>query len=473
MMKQTVFSIPAWLIVITLMLVVDARAASLDELGSKPLATIDGATLSLRDLEQELLSREGRQTLDRLLDLQMDSLDWQDVPPEAILVQLHGNRAITRNALVVNLLEQSGSTVRQELINILLVRQALKRLQIDITEEVIDREIARQNKQLAEKFGDTRISLADYVRTHEGKTMEQYRRSLPTQMAAGLHELVYQSAEIDDMTQRDYFMENSTKFLHGEGRRLSVIHIAYVNPNDPEEQKGIASTVTTIHNSIATGTQTFARWWRPFGKNARPSDIDGNAGWIERNGRSPHPQTLPIPSDIMVDVFAADLSNGPVLLSPYLRGPGGYVIRVEEERPESIAGFEEYREQVRDAYIESNLKELTKKTMRQLQAQANDAITIYPFAPLVAARRQENLAWSPLARADGSDAPGCNDEQPSTSTAPTNSTTNAVTAATGSTENNTKTAPNLSTFAVLLIILAGCLSGAVAFVLGKATASRR
>ena len=67
-----------------------------------------------------------------------------------------------------------------------------------------------------------------------------------------------------------------------------------------------------------------------------------------------------------------------------------------------IAGFKEYQQV--DAYV-SNLKELTKKTMRQLQAQANDAIAIYKFAPLVAARRQKILL-GPL-QADGSDAPGC------------------------------------------------------------------
>ena len=243
----------------------------------------------------------------------MEQLDWDLVPPDALLVQLHGNRAITRNALVANLLEQHGGKVRQELINILLVRKALERLNIEITPAVLDREIARQEKQLAARLGDTRISLSDYVRAQEGKTIEQYRRSLSTQMAAGLHELVYQSSDIDELLLQDYFMENSGIFLHPEGRRLSIIHIAYVNPNDPDEQKGVATTMSTVWRSLADDSSDFKRWWQPFGRNARPQDIDGNAGWIDRAGASPYPQTAPIPADIMVDVFAVDLSNGPVL----------------------------------------------------------------------------------------------------------------------------------------------------------------
>jgi hypothetical protein len=441
------------------------HGVAIDETGQKPLATIDGSTLKLSDLEAELLSREGRQALDRLMDLQMEQLNWDAVPPDALLVQLHGNRAITRNALVANLLEQHGGKVRQELINILLVRKALERLNIEITPAVVDREIARQEQRLAEKLGDTRISLGDYIRAQEGKTLEQYRRSLSTQMAAGLHELVFQSSDIDELLLQDFFMENSQLFLHPAGRRLSIIHIAYVNPNDPDEQKGVATTMSTVYRSLADGTSDFKRWWQPFGRNARPQDTGGDAGWIARDGASPHPQTAAIPGDIMVDVFAVDLSKGPVLLPPYLRPNGAYIIRVEDERAEESGSYSELREQVREAYIMRHLSDLTKQTMRQLQAQANDVITIYPFAPLVAERRSQSHAWTPskeqldLLKLHAPTSP----EPPTPQTA----------SAANQTELDKKPTNSLNLFFLLALLGSSLLVGAIGFIAGKAVGASR
>ena len=155
--------------------------------------------------------------------------------------------------------------------------------------------------------------------------------------------------------------------------------------------------------------------------------------------------------------------------TPYLRPNGAYIIRVEDERPEETGTFAELRQAVREEYITRNLAELTKKTMRKLQAQASDLITIHPFAPLVAQRRAESHAWTPsqeqldLLRLH---APNVDDDGAGSAPQPVKDVALASAA-------DSKATNAFGMFHLLILIAVSAVIGAFGFIVGKAVGVSR
>lgn len=369
-------------------------AAGAAPAADRPVVTVNGEDLTLRELENELLQREGVERVLALVERHLKAVDWDALGDDEVLVHVPG-LDVTRRQVAAVLLERDGPEVRTELLNIMLARQAIEAAGIVVDDELLERELERQRRRFAERVaaeGQAGMTFESYLQAREGVTLEQWMAEDGFRMAAGLHELVHRRSEIPLEVLKEHFAEHyDERFAERAAVRLTGIHIPFRTVTidgrqvvDEGHRESLPEVMLMIHAQIASGQIDFATAWRSYGRAYDPQAVDGAIGWVARDGDPDNPGGRAIPAAVMEAAFAADLSDGPALLQPIVHETGVDLIRVEERRGERRPSFDEIRDRVRRDYVETHLDRLTKDLMKRIHREAD--IEYAEWAPLVRGR---------------------------------------------------------------------------------------
>src|SRR5262245_18916586 len=120
-----------------------------EEPASDAVAVVNGETLTLRMLEDSMLRKEGAELVEELVQRELDKMPWTELKDDDVIVQI-ANWRLRRVGLAAQLLGTSAGKVRDELINITLVKQAMAAAGLTVGDEDIKNEIARMQARLDE-----------------------------------------------------------------------------------------------------------------------------------------------------------------------------------------------------------------------------------------------------------------------------------------------------------------------------------
>lgn len=383
-MRLTVRSIPVIFVAFLLLVTFVSHQVAAAELDD-PVVIVNGETITLRALEDELLRKEGVEEAQALVDEFLARIDWSKLSDDDVIVTIAG-QDLTRLDLAAYLLREKGAEVRKELIHITLVRQALTEAGLAVTDELLAAEYERQERRFSEKMaaaGETQVAFADYLRIKEGKTVQAWMAEEGFRMAAALHELVHRKVDPPKELLLQFFkQEYDKRYAKPAGLRLSVITRTWpmVKVGDQEvvdqgRKEGMLATMRRLGQDLQGGKISFPQAWRLWGKPFDPQSVDGDVGWVTRDGTTERSGARAIPGDVMD--LAWDLAWGgtmdvgkPILLPPMAHEAGIDLVRIEARREAQRPTFEAIADQVQYDYVETRLEEFTAAYMERLAIEA-------------------------------------------------------------------------------------------------------
>ena len=351
----------------------------------KPLAvaTINGQDLTLREVEDALLRKEGTDLIEEWVHDHLQKLDYAALKDDDIILSIGFNK-IGRRELADALLRKGAGKVRDELINIRLVEQAIAAAGIVVGEADIDATWERMKRKFEEtqaKTADgTRIDFINYLSVKEKMTPEVFRTQKGFRMLAGLQALVHFQAkdEWKDDELRAWFAAHLELYRQLEGVKLSLIAIPYQPQSGagglPEitaaERERLMKVMDSLYKQVASKQVPFGQVWALY---ARGYDVDvgpgGRAGWVDRAGKRKDPKARAIGSDAMATAW--EITKFPTLLPPLAAGDWGVeIVQVEAHRPAKEPVYEDLRATVKADRIDESLEQRTEALLKQLRHDA-------------------------------------------------------------------------------------------------------
>jgi hypothetical protein len=318
----------------SLLLAAGLLAAEAGPSASTPVVVVGGEPITVRELEDSLLAREGSDQLHTWLREALDGIDWRRLPDDAPVVTI-GNRTLTRRQLALDLLGRQGAEVREELIGIRMVDQALRREGITIDDAALEKEWERIDKGFQDAMaakGQAAVPFAQYLQASQGKTKAQLLAEPGFRMAAGLHLLVDRQVT-GELTEADidgWFTAHRARFDQPEAIDISLITIPYRSqPAEPEERQRLLGVMRSLHAAISRGQPDFSRAWQAYGKAYDPKAADGRVGWVLADG-SRSDGGRAIPAAVLREAWAA---KPPRLMEPVGHDTGVDLVLVHGRRP--------------------------------------------------------------------------------------------------------------------------------------------
>lgn len=362
----------------SLLLFLSLTLLTAGEPGPDPaVVTIDGETITLRELENELLAREGLELAIELVREHAGRIDWTALGDRDPVLAL-GGWQLSRERLATELLRQHADGVIKELIAIHLVEQALRREGVVVGDLLLDREEERYRRRFAERLaaeGLPDMPFADYLRQEEGMSLAELRQERGFRMAAGLHGLVHLTAEIPEAELKRHFAAHRGDFARPAQVRLRLISLDFRRSPDGQVLEdsidGVQAIAADLYGRLRQGSIDFEQVWQLVGGAQRdPQAGPGGAiGWVGQDGAREQVGARPLARATVDTAFAADLSRGPALRAvPHDAGVD--LILVEARREAWKPDFEAAREEVRAAVIEARMEELQQAIMRRLMERA-------------------------------------------------------------------------------------------------------
>lgn len=381
-----------------------------DEIGPRtPVAWIEDRPVRLIDLENELLRKEGADALRHLVSLQLERIPWSRLSDDDVILAM-GNWQVPRVLLVSELLEERGPEVRNELINLRMMRMALERHGIEITGAILHQELERQEAAFRQRLEERDLPIvpfANYLQERQGISLDEYMAEEAFQMAAGLHALVYAHSvlaptpEAEEALLRDHFVRHRDRFGETEAYRLAVIHRPFseralgddrpTGPITEERKVGQRRSMAQLRRDIlADNSLNFERAWSFWGRSYDPgANSGGQIGWVDRRGRPSVDGAMPVPTAIMEQVFAQaegfDRSTGAQLLEVLEHEDGLVLVKVLAYRPASFPAFADVRHQVRRDLITSDLTQWSNQM--RLRIRQETEVRFAGWNEIVAGRR--------------------------------------------------------------------------------------
>lgn len=350
---------------------------------SPTVASVNGMPLTLRDVEDSLLRREGGELVEEWVHHQLETLDFTKLKDDDVILAIGFNK-ITRREIADSLLRKGVGKVRDELINIKLVEQAINAAGIVVGPAEVDATYERMSKRFTAdlaKKGDTQIDFANYLQVKEKMTPEQFRAQPGFRMIAGLQALVHLRAkdEWNDDELRAWFTANKQRWRQTEAVELAVIAIPYrqePGPNGqpittPAERERLSQVMDSLFRQIASKQLTFAQIWSLYAKTWDPEVHDGGrVGWVELNGRreGAGDKTRTIGPEVMSAVWP--VARFPTLLPPLAGAWGVEIAEVRAHRPAKEPVYEDVRSQVHADRVDETLDVRTATLLRDLRQKA-------------------------------------------------------------------------------------------------------
>ena len=357
-----------------------ATSSPTDAAADAPVAVVNGTAITLRQVENALLKKEGSDGLTDWVQSHLAKLDWTKIKDSDIILSIAGIN-LTRRDLVMQLLKPadanggyagSGGKAREDLIDTELVTNAIISAHIVIDQQALDATWATMEEQFNEgqKGSKDRIEFSSFIKTKEGMDVEEFRRQPGFLMLAGLRKLAIKQGmenlvEADVMT---YFDAHRDRWDVQPAVKLADIYLPYQNAS-PEEKVRVMSMALNNYQNLRTNPGDFDKIWEWLGKVWDPAaGPGGDIGWVSASGARADAEARLLPAAIMQKAFAA--KQLPQLLQPVASDKGVDLVRVDAQRPGVEVIYKDVRDQVAVDMITDQLQERMTEIMNQLRREA-------------------------------------------------------------------------------------------------------
>lgn len=376
--SRTSFSLA---LIALLMMASSANPLPADE-EDQVVARVNGHAITVRSLENQLLREEGADAVIELVEHQLRQANWDRLADHATIVGM-GNWRLERRALATHLLQRNGGPVRDELIQIALVEQALREEGIVVGQLLLQAEHERMERlfqQKLEERGKPHMPFDQYIQQTYRISMEEFKQQPGFRMLAGLHALVLRQAEVTEDTLRAFYEEHRQHFGHPDQARLQVILLEFEVSEDEsgrpvirsEHRERLRITAASLYRQIQSGETSFERQWQLWGRlRDQEAAAGGDVGWVGRDGRRSQAGARPLPRRLMDEAFNVSQEDMPRLLPLVEYTEGMVIARVVDRRDEHYRPFSEMQQAVRRAYLEQNMEEYSQKMIDDLRRQAD------------------------------------------------------------------------------------------------------
>ena len=186
------------------------------------VALVNGVPLTVRQLEDELLKREGTDQLIDLVEERLKGARWSAIDDNQVVVAVPGG-VVRRIDIALRSLEEHGAKVRNELVTMLATRQAIAQAQIVLDRALVDAEVAREQRQFSrrlERAGRPAMPFEQAILAKEGISIREWRKSDAVRLAAGLHELVLRRIQPDNDAIQEHYANHPERFEQREAVQL-------------------------------------------------------------------------------------------------------------------------------------------------------------------------------------------------------------------------------------------------------------
>lgn len=374
----------------------------------RPVAHINGQILTVRDLEDALLRREGTEQLIKLVEQRLKNAKWESIDDQQVVLALPGG-VVRRADIALSALEEHGAKTRNELVTMMATQQAIKHAGIIIDRALVDAEVAREQRRFIEKLersGQPIMPFEQAVLAKEGITIREWRKSDAVRLAAGLHELALRIVQVDPELIKEHYAKQPERFEQREAIQLQVIYIPYRRINlggqdmpDPKHMRSLRSVMGEIYFNILDGKQSFERMWNVWGAGYDQIAEDGHVGWVHRDGHTSKAGVQTIPPEVIAKAFDANLDNGPQLLEPIATADGIRIVKALAYQPTVKQSFDEIKDAVRRDLVELDLERYTRQVLNDIIDQAD--IRMESWSELISKRRVDAAELRKQAPSEG------------------------------------------------------------------------
>ena len=332
------------------------------------LARVNGEAITLRSLEDDLMRQEGAQIIEDLLRMQLEGVDWQAFKDEDIIVKV-ANIEVPRVLLVNQLLEKHGADVREQMIQALIVKQALAKdgikLDKQLKQDMLERMERKHRLDQEAKGTGTVVPFESAIQDKYGKSLEEWTNDPAFLTLAGLYALLYQRTQIEEDALRAFFKEHQIRYAKPEAYEIAARPFVFVDRNgrvaNEQERANIQRLAESTYQLVKNKKRSFAAIVRMFD----PQQL-GVRGFVGRDGKVFLQGVPNVPVEVMDVVFRHQYDSFPTVLGPIHSPDAVSIVEVRSYRPAEKPDFEAHRTVVKrdlidedvDAYMSSFLREL-------------------------------------------------------------------------------------------------------------------
>lgn len=377
--------------------------AGASDAGAAPVALVDGHAISLREVENILLKQEGVQQLMTMLDEEFKRMDWERLGDRDILVQTNTWR-VNRVSVAAQLLKQKAGDAREDLIGILLVRNALAKEGVVVDDALIANEVKRMEKRHYEGLEARKQPYMDFrafIEQTQKVPFEQYIAQEGFRMGAGIRALVERraAAQLTDDQLKEWFATHIDRYRVQAAVDVSAVYIPYQATKGPdgkervtqEEKDRLQKVMVQLHQAVFKRQVSFERTFQTFARGfEQNADAGGRLGWVNRDGSRPIKGARRIAQRAMDEAFAAQPPY-PVLLSPVASEQGIDMLLVHARRAGKEPVFEELRAHVVADIVDNELAARTKRVLDDLR---RSAVIDYRSLPALISQRVADAGLS-------------------------------------------------------------------------------
>lgn len=346
-------------------------------LAQEPVVLVNGEAITLGDLELALLRQEGADLMEASVKKDLEDKVWETLADDQPVLSVR----VTRGRLALELLRQSGIKVRGELIDILLVEQAVRREGISLDARAQAEELARMQKRLdqgLEKRGKSRTDLRTLIQNQYGMSLDRWTEQKGFRVLMGLHALLdrYAASAISDAEVAEWVAKHPDRFRTPEAADVAVLFLAFPTREgaapDAEDKANTLRYVKNIHEQVRQGRLSFEQLWTSpaFGaafQRVYPDAKPGaRIGWVLRSGRREGAEGRGISPQGAERAFAAQ-RPWPALLEPVEAIDGVELILVHDRREVREVVLAEVAAQVRRDIVDETIDVRQKRLMDDLR----------------------------------------------------------------------------------------------------------
>lgn len=364
-----------------------ALLAAGEALPAGVIARVGTVDLTVAQLTHELLRREGADALMTWVQGHLDKVAWDELGDDAVVMAVGGHE-LRKRELAAMLLKEKGAKVREELIDIGVVEQAVAKAGLLVDDALLAAEYRLMERDFQRRIqaqGQGFVDFASFLHVKEKMSVEQFLAQPAVRMLAGLHALVRRqiTGEYDDAKLQARLDAERGRWDERASVDLAVIHLPWKRNAEgkvtTEEQVRLQGVVNLLHRQVVTKEVTFARAWEAFGKAWDASGPGGRIGWVDADGRRQDEAARRIPKPLVERAFANE-GPFPVLLPPHVHEAGIDLAQVFGKRPARAVTLAETRDRLVQDILERELEARTKALVTTLRAAAAVAYGSLPEA---------------------------------------------------------------------------------------------
>ncbi|MEK7414085.1 MAG: hypothetical protein AAB263_12290 [Planctomycetota bacterium] len=345
------------------------------------VARVNGQVISLRQLTGELLRREGADVVLQWVQTHLEGLDWNALSDNDVVMTVAGH-TLRKCDLSQMVLRDKAAKVRDELVDIMIVEQALVAEGVLVDDAALASEFRLMERAFQRRIADSGkgyVDFASYLKAKEKMTVQQFLAQPAVRMVAGLHQIVRKrvSNAWDDGKLQAKLERERSRWNQQAAVDMSIIHWPFHDPKNGTSRDNQLKAAESLYVQIATKQTTFANSWNVFGKGWDASGPDGRVGWVNREGRRSDDGSRRVPPEVLEYAFKHH-GPFPVLLRPITHKNGIDIVLLHGEREARAVTLAEVRAQMMEDIFESELEEQTKTCIIELRQAASKEFASLP-----------------------------------------------------------------------------------------------